>query len=53
MENDRLWKFTKPEWLNSIWARNAGVYSSGALVGLAQVPWDGRLVDETICTLHP
>lgn len=32
MEEDRLWKFSRPEWLNSIWARNAGVYGSGALV---------------------
>jgi len=32
MEEERLWKFRKPQWLNSIWARNAGVYASGALV---------------------
>lgn len=32
MEEERLWKFRKPQWLNSIWARNAGVYTSGALV---------------------
>lgn len=32
MEEDRLWKFRKPEWLNSVWVRNAGVYGSGALV---------------------
>jgi len=32
MEEERLWKFRKPEWLNSAWARNAGVYSAGALV---------------------
>lgn len=32
MEEERLWKFTRPEWLNSIWARSAGVYSSGAIV---------------------
>lgn len=32
LEEDRLWKFSRPEWLNSIWARNAGVYGSGALV---------------------
>lgn len=32
MEEDRLWKFSKPEWLNSAWARNTGVYSAGALV---------------------
>jgi hypothetical protein len=29
---ERLWKFKKPEWLNSVWARNAGVYGAGALV---------------------
>lgn len=32
MEDDRLWKFRKPAWLNSAWARGAGVYSAGALV---------------------
>lgn len=32
MEDERLWKFRKPEWMNSIWARNIGVYSAGALV---------------------
>ncbi|KAK2775614.1 upf0220 domain protein [Colletotrichum kahawae] len=31
MEEERLWKFRKPEWLNSIWARNLGVYGAGAL----------------------
>lgn len=43
MEEERLWKFRKPEWLNSAWARNAGVYSAGALVrrnGLSIVPID-------------
>ncbi|KAI1438520.1 vacuolar protein sorting-associated protein [Xylaria sp. CBS 124048] len=35
MEEDRIWKFSKPAWLNSAWARNAGVYSSGALFSLA------------------
>ncbi|KAF2964456.1 hypothetical protein GQX73_g9104 [Xylaria multiplex] len=35
MEEDRLWKFGKPAWLNSAWARNAGVYSAGALFSLA------------------
>ncbi|KAL6854190.1 UPF0220 domain-containing protein [Trichoderma novae-zelandiae] len=35
MEEERLWKFRKPEWLNSIWARNAGVYGAGALFSLA------------------
>ncbi|KAK0383370.1 hypothetical protein NLU13_9283 [Sarocladium strictum] len=35
MDDQRLWKFSKPEWLNSIWARNIGVYSAGALFSLA------------------
>jgi len=35
MSEDRLWKFRRPEWLNSIWAHNAGVYSAGALFSLA------------------
>lgn len=32
MEEERLWKFRRPEWLNSIWARNAGIYGAGGLV---------------------
>ncbi|KAK2032130.1 UPF0220-domain-containing protein [Colletotrichum somersetense] len=35
MEEERLWKFGKPEWLNSIWARNSGVYGAGALFSIA------------------
>ncbi|KAK5627213.1 hypothetical protein RRF57_002928 [Xylaria bambusicola] len=35
MEEGRLWKFGKPAWLNSVWARNAGVYGAGALFSLA------------------
>ncbi|PKS10808.1 hypothetical protein jhhlp_002565, partial [Lomentospora prolificans] len=35
MEEERLWKFRKPEWLNSIWARNTGVYAAGGLFSLA------------------
>lgn len=35
MEEDRLWKFRRPEWLNRVWARNSGVYASGALVRFA------------------
>ncbi|KAI6382274.1 hypothetical protein MCOR25_000862 [Pyricularia grisea] len=35
MEEERLWKFRRPQWLNSVWARNAGVYTSGALFSLA------------------
>lgn len=32
MSEERLWKFRKPEWMNSSMARSAGVYGSGALV---------------------
>ncbi|PMB68918.1 Vacuolar protein sorting-associated protein 68 [Beauveria bassiana] len=39
MEEDRLWKFTKPEWLNSIRARNAGIYVAGGLLTADQNPW--------------
>ncbi|CCE28665.1 hypothetical protein E4U22_001928 [Claviceps purpurea] len=35
MEEDRLWKFRRPEWLNRVWARNSGVYASGALFSIA------------------
>ncbi|KAL5615640.1 hypothetical protein BROUX41_005678 [Berkeleyomyces rouxiae] len=35
MDSDHLWKFRRPEWLNSMWARNAGVYSAGGLFSLA------------------
>ncbi|KAI1328782.1 vacuolar protein sorting-associated protein [Xylariaceae sp. FL0255] len=35
MEEERLWKFARPAWLNSAWARNAGVYGAGALFSLA------------------
>ncbi|KAH0594850.1 hypothetical protein MHUMG1_07147 [Metarhizium humberi] len=35
MAEERLWKFRKPEWLNSVWARNTGVYAAGALFSLA------------------
>lgn len=35
---DRVWKFRRPEWLNSVWARNSGVYAAGALVRLAHHP---------------
>lgn len=34
MSEERLWKFSKPEWLTSVYARNAGVYASGALVSV-------------------
>ena len=33
--DERLFKFRKPEWLNSAWARNIGVYSAGAIYSLA------------------
>lgn len=35
MEEDRLWKFRKPEWLSSVWARNSGVYIAGGLFSIA------------------
>jgi len=35
MPEERLWKFRKPEWMNSATARSAGVYSAGALFSLA------------------
>lgn len=38
MEEDRLWKFTRPEWLNNIWARNAGIYTAGGLVRFLFLP---------------
>ena len=31
--NNRLFRWSKPEWLNNNTVRNAGVYTSGALVG--------------------
>lgn len=37
-EGDRLWKFRKPEWMHSVWARNAGVYAAGGLVCLRLFP---------------
>ncbi|KAK3684831.1 hypothetical protein B0T22DRAFT_442060 [Podospora appendiculata] len=35
MSDEHLWKFRKPEWLNSVWARNSGVYAAGGLFSLA------------------
>ncbi|KAH8597992.1 UPF0220 domain protein [Bisporella sp. PMI_857] len=35
MSEERLWKFRKPEWLNSATARGAGVYGAGALFSFA------------------
>jgi len=35
MPEERLWKFRKPEWLNSATARSGGIYSAGALFALA------------------
>jgi len=40
MSEERLWKFRKPEWMNSATARGAGVYGAGALVGLSCVTRD-------------
>ena len=34
MSEERLWKFRKPEWMNSSMARSAGVDGAGALVSL-------------------
>ncbi|KAK6595719.1 hypothetical protein H4I96_10038 [Botrytis cinerea] len=35
MSEERLWKFRKPEWMNSATAKGAGVYASGALFSLS------------------
>jgi len=35
MSEERLWKFRKPEWMNSATARSAGVYGAGALFSLS------------------
>jgi hypothetical protein len=32
MAEERLWKFQRPEWLNSAYVRSAGVYTAGGLV---------------------
>ncbi|KAK0754571.1 hypothetical protein B0T18DRAFT_386426 [Schizothecium vesticola] len=32
---ERLFKFRMPQWLNSVWARNAGVYAAGGLFSAA------------------
>ncbi|KAK4184302.1 hypothetical protein QBC35DRAFT_60018 [Podospora australis] len=34
-QEERVWKFSRPEWMNSVWARNAGVYAAGGLFSLA------------------
>jgi hypothetical protein len=34
VSNNRLFRFSKPEWLNNSAVRNGGVYVSGALVSL-------------------
>lgn len=38
VSSNRLFRFTKPEWLNNAAVRNAGVYTSGALVSLPPNP---------------
>lgn len=43
MSEERLWKFRKPEWLNSVYARNAGVYSAGALVSSPDITTNEEL----------
>ncbi|TVY54847.1 UPF0220 protein, partial [Lachnellula suecica] len=35
MSEERLWKFRRPEWMNSAVARSAGVYAAGALFSLS------------------
>jgi len=35
MSEERLWKFRKPEWMNSATTRSAGVYTAGALFSLS------------------
>jgi len=35
MSEQRLWKFQRPEWLNSATARSAGVYAAGGLFSLS------------------
>ncbi|KAI9729507.1 MAG: hypothetical protein M1818_008479 [Claussenomyces sp. TS43310] len=35
MEQERLWKFKRPEWMNSAAARSAGIYTAGGLFSLA------------------
>ena len=46
MEEERLWKFKRPDWLNSVLARNSGIYAAGGLVrhahALYPVPWPRR-----------
>jgi hypothetical protein len=42
MSDERLWKFRKPQWLSSIWARNSGVYGAGALVRLIILPFSDQ-----------
>jgi hypothetical protein len=37
--NNRLFRFSKPEWLNNSSVRNGGVYVAGALVSIASDPW--------------
>lgn len=36
--NNRLFRFSKPEWLNNSSVRNGGVYVAGALVSIASDP---------------
>jgi len=35
MSEERLWKFRKPEWMNSAVFRSSGVYGAGALFSLS------------------
>lgn len=44
MSEERLWKFRRPEWMNSANARSAGVYGAGALVCVMLVLRDSLVV---------
>lgn len=41
VSNNRLFRFSKPEWLNNSAVRNTGVYVSGALVSRPTRPGPG------------
>lgn len=50
VSNNRLFRFSKPEWLNNSAVRNTGVYVSGALVSpIVQLdpPMELDLEDQT------
>jgi hypothetical protein len=37
MEDNRLFRFPKPAWMNSANTRTFGVYTAGALVGITKL----------------